>query len=232
MSDYINYYGREATGDWQGLDFMGYAYFGPIQIPPVITTFGMTDRAGTGVVWFLMWDGEDHLVLTNQPPLAFAQAQGSNWGVTAPYGQNVSVFGPWDGPYFANWRLGVSTAAATDGSGNTHGAGTPRLQFDTPDPYAGAPVHNSGGPPWIAPDINGPATESFPEPSNFPSPQPGVIPTIPSTSPPPTGGGFTAFLAAYTTNTPPLILPGQIALGTPGLGLKIVQPWHLQHFGG
>lgn len=214
MSQYLNIYGRnELTLGDPDTRIWGFTYLGPIRIPPIPTTIGMADR-NTGIIWFLMWDGAAHLVLTNQPPQPFAQWQGSNWGITKPYGQNTIIFGPWDGPYMGvtGWRLGVVTVA-----------GVPRLQFDSPDNSAHG-GYSASGPPIIAPDINGPQTQYYPESTGYPTPQPPTVPGIPSSAPVPTGGGFAAFQAAYQTNMPPLVLPALVTVGA--------QPqWHLQHLG-
>lgn len=226
MSAYLNYYGRNAEVGEPYQTLWGYTYLGPILIPPVPTTFGMEDRNpdGDGTIWFLMWDGEDHLLLTDDPPIPFAQCQGSNWGVTEPYGQNVAVFGPWDGPYMGvtGWRLGVTTEAITVG-GTPYAGGQPRLQFDSPDDAAHG-GYTASGPPIIAPNFFGQQTQSYPEPSNYPAPGVPTIPGIPSSTPLPTSGGLAAFIAAYQTNTPPLILPASpFATG--------LLRWHLQHLG-
>ena len=192
-----NYYGRNPLPDdaAYSLDFFGYQYLGPVMIPPVPTTVGMTDRAGSGAVWYLMWDGAVHLCLTNTPVMAFPQWNAS--GVAVPFPQNAVVFGPWDGPYLGQtgWRMGVTVIS-----------GVPHLQIDTPEPTQ-AHLHKNNGFPVVAPDIFGPQTQSYPEPSNYPAPGVPNVPGIPSSTPPPTGGGYTAFLAAYPTNTPPLIIP-------------------------
>lgn len=233
MSDYLNYYGRNFDQDdnW-ALNNYGYTYLGPTLIPPVPPTCGMTDRAGTGEVWYLMWDGDEHLVLTNQPPRAYAYPNSQNWNTTSQAGQDVRVYGPWDGPYMGSTgcRLGVTTASISTPSGPTP-AGVPHLQFDFPNPVdpttlaaINAPAQ---GPVVVAPYILGPQQQSYPEPTNYPAPGIPAIPGIPSTTPPPTGGGWAAFLAAYATNTPPLLLPANLPAG-PGQKAG----WHIQHYGG
>jgi hypothetical protein len=228
MTDYLNYYGR----NWevgQQLSIWGYAYLGPTLVPPVPPTVGMLDRNGTGVTYYLMWDGTAHLVLTDQPPRAFYDGRG------IATGQDVRVYGPYDGPYIGatGWRLGVTTAAPSDLSinGKSFPGGVPRLQIDQPNPQSGA-GYTSFGPSLVAPDINGPQVQSYPEPSNYPAPGIPNVPGIPSTTPPPTGGGLSAFLAAYQTNQPPLILLQNVPPETIGSWVKVVQPWHLQHLGG
>ena len=63
-----NYYGPENNSHraWA----LGYFNLGPVQIPPIPPVVGMTDRAGTGQVWYLFWDGEDHLMLSSVLPPA------------------------------------------------------------------------------------------------------------------------------------------------------------------
>jgi hypothetical protein len=219
MTGFNNYYGRNPFPD-DGpytLDFYGYTYLGPVMIPPVPTTVGMQDRGGSGVYWFLMWDGQDHLVLTNAPPMAFPQWTAA--GLSVPFPQNAAIFGPYDGPYIGQtgWRLGVLDIA-----------GVPHLQADAPDPTQ-TQLYTTLGFPVVAPDLFGPQTQSYPEPSNYPAPGVPTVPGIPSSTPVPTGGGFAAFEAAYATNTPPLILPAAIPRWSQ-LGPS-AQPWHLQHYG-
>lgn len=220
MSDYLNYYGRNFDQDdnW-ALNNYGYTYLGPTLIPPVPTTVGMTDRAGTGVVWYLMWDGATHLQITSTPPRAYTFPNSQNWNTTSLAGQNVTVYGPWDGPYLGTTgcRLGVTT----QGFSPTN----PHLQIDFPDQAGPATQVHSGafGPNVVAPYILGPQQQSYPEPSNYPAPGIPTIPGIPSTTPPPTGGGWAAFLAAYATNTPPLISV-EPTPGSPG-------EWHLIAYG-
>lgn len=205
MTGFTNYYGRNPfPSDWERtLDFMGYTYLGPVMIPPVPTTVGMVDRNGSGTTWFLMWDGEDHLLLTDQYPMNFPQWSAA--GLSEPFPQNTTVFQPYDGPYMGatGARLGVLNG---------------RLQYDFPTAAALGPA----GPPIVAPYVLGPQMQSYPEPSNYPAPGVPTIPGIPSSTPPPTGGGYVAFLAAYATNTPPLLTTSQ-NLG-PGL------PWYLEYF--
>lgn len=222
MTGFLNYYGRNPfpSDDWTNyFDFMGYAYLGPMFIPPVIPAVGMTDRNGTGVVYYLMWDGETHLLLTDVYPMAYPTEDG-------PGAQNVTIFGPWDGPYMTSgFRLGVTTAS----QGPSFPSGVPRLQFDVPgNGNPGTQVYTEGGPPIFAPYILGPQLQTYPEPSNYPAPGVPTVPGIPSSTPPPTGGGLQAFYAAASTNTPPVVVAANVTTVP-----TFAQPgWHLQHLGG
>lgn len=199
MTDYFTDIGRNAWDLGTDLTLWGLSYLGPVLIPPVPTTVGMTDRAGTGQIWYLMWDGETHVLITNSPPRPYNQTTLSQF-----IGQDVRIYGPYDGPYLgaSGCRLGITTQPPAPYTGV-------RLEMDFPDQIGPSLGSHSGtiNPPVLAPDILGPQNISFPEPSNYPAPGVPVIPGIPSTTPAPTGGGYAAFLAAYTTNTPPLILP-------------------------
>lgn len=226
MTGFINYFGRNPFPDDYDRthDFLGYTYLGPIMIPPVVPTVGMVDRnpAGGGTIWFLMWDGEQHLLLTNEYPMNFPQWSAE--GLSEPFPQNTTIYQPWDGPYISctGWRMGVTTAAV-----GQIPAGTPHLQFDAPnDPQN--QFYTSAGPPLFAPYVLGPQTQTYPEPSNYPAPGVPAIPGIPSSTPPPTGGGYGAFLAAYATNTPPVINPANL----PTIANIQRAGWHLQHYGG
>lgn len=223
MTGFINYYGRNPFPDDYDRthDFLGYTYLGPIMIPPIPTAVGMVDRNGTGVTWYLMWDGEEHLLLTNDYPMNFPQWSAA--GLSEPFPQNATVFQPWDGPYIGTtgFRLGVTTAAI----GNIP-AGTPHLQIDAPNPNLNQ-FYTSAGPPLIAPYVLGPQMQSYPEPSNYPAPGVPTIPGIPSSTPPPTGGGYEAFLLAYATNTPPLVNPADL----PAVPDVQLAGWHLQFYG-
>lgn len=218
MSSYLNYYGRNVDFGPLGLTLFGYTYLGPIPIPPIPTTVGMYDRAGTGVIWYLMWDGATHLQITNQPPLPFYVPNSQTAFSTTAQGQNTAVFGPWDGPYLGatGARLGVTTVG--------YSPTNPHLQFDFPTATSDVQEVSAGtsGPPIVAPYINGPQQQSYPEPTNYPTSGPPAIPGIPSTTPPPTGGGLAAFMAAYTTNTPPLVTVEFIPGNGPGTGWHIV----------
>lgn len=198
--------------DWWG---QGYFYLGPLRIPPTPPTVGMTDRAGTGQVWYLMWDGENHLVLTNVIP---TYAQGDYY-----------VFQPYDGPYLGStgWRMGVTTALQ---AGQLLPAGTPHLLIDFPAsngggaPGSGHPHHDH---PLVAPNINAPGAQRYPESTGWPAPQPPTVPGIPSSSPVPSGGGFAAFQDAFATNAPPLVSSTYVT-GVAG----VLQPYHIAQWGG
>jgi hypothetical protein len=103
--------------------------------------------------------------------------------VLPPASTNNYTYGPWDGPYLGDtgWRLGVTTAFI-EGQGLP--AGTPHLQFDFPD-VNGAVGRGwtTSGKPVTCPDFFAPLMWQVPQPANWPAPQPGVIPGIPSTSP-------------------------------------------------
>lgn len=72
--------------------YWGYYDLGPIQIPPLPRTFGMTDRQ-TGTVWYLSYDAaQGRLALNDTTPQTFVQ-----------------IYGPYDGPFLADtgYRLGT-----------------------------------------------------------------------------------------------------------------------------
>lgn len=178
--------------NWWGT---GYFYLGPVRIPPLVPVIGMVDIAINGTVWWLFWDGVDHLMLSS----------------TLPAGcQNYYVFQPEDGPYIGTTglKLGVNSTPQPYNFGLTVG-GEPHLQIYWPSENTFFP---NAGHPIFAPNINAPLGMKVPEPSNYPAPGIPNIPGIPSSTPPPTGGGFAAFEAAYATNQPPLVttikLPG------------------------
>jgi hypothetical protein len=179
---------------WQSY---GYWNLGPVRIPPTPPAVGMTDRAGTGEVWWLFWDGENHMLLSDTLPPALT---------------NTYIFGPWDGPHLGctGWRLGVTTAYP--GSGLLP-PGTPHLQFDFPGAIGQNRSFPESAKPLTLPDFFSPLLWSVPQPSNWPAPQPGVIPGIPSTAPVPTNGGagLSAFYAAFDTNAPILVTSSQVA---------------------
>lgn len=183
---------------------LGFWNLGPVHIPPIPPVVGMTDRAGTGQVWYLFWDGEQNLILTDVLP---------------PACQDVYVFQPWDGPYIGvtGWRLGVTTAPLAESGENE-----PHLQVDVPGTFEHVSL-GSAAKPLTCPNVFAPLFWSVPEATGWPAPQPGMIPGIPSTAPPSTGGGYTAFLAAFETNQPVLVSSTYTA-GTP-------QPWHLGLWG-
>lgn len=229
MTGFINYYGRNPFPDDYDhtLDWLGYTYLGPIMVPPVPPTFGMTDRGGTGVVYYLMWDGNNNLVLTDQPPRPFTVPTGASWNTTTQYGQDTYVFGPWDGPYVGQFRLGVTTIPPTG-----FASGEPRLQFDwigNGIPGQGA-TYTTTSPPVCAPNIFGPQMQLYPEPSNYPAPGVPTIPGIPSSTPPPTGGGYVAFLEAGTTNEPPALNMDQVVTDQAPKGGQEPTPWHIVYF--
>lgn len=213
MSQYNNLYSTPGEGTtW------GYFDLGPIRIPPTPPTVGMVDAAGTGQVWFLMWDGAEHLVLTDEIP-------------TYALG-DYTIFEPGDGPYLGGmgWRLGVTTAAQPGSFGPP---GTPHLIVDFPSHGS---MGGSAGPgqgwttihhPLVVPNIAAPGAQSYPESTGWPTPQPPTVPGIPSSSPVPVGGGFAAFDAAIATNTPPSLASVYVALTR-----YIPQPWHLEQVGG
>jgi hypothetical protein len=185
---------------WQSYGFWN---LGPVRIPPIPPAIGMTDRAGTGQIWYLFWDGESHAILSNALPPALT---------------NVYTFGPWDGPYMGSlgWRLGVTTAHVT---GQLVPTGQPHLQVDFPYTNGGSlgpgRGYSEGAKPVTLPDYTQPLLWVVPQPTNWPAPQPGTIPGIPSTSPVPSGGGLTAFYLAFATNVP-VLLGSCEAVGTPG----------------
>ena len=190
---------------------MGFWNIGPVHIPPIPPVVGMTDRAGTGEVWWLFWDSGSHLLLSNTLPAA---------------AQNNYTYGPYDGPYIGStgWRLGVTTAAQPAYS---LPAGEPHLVVDFPDSNGGSSAGQgwtSGAKPLTCPDYFAPLLWQVPESTGWPAPQPGTIPGIPSTSPPPTGGGYAAFLAAFATNRPVLVTSGYVTASA-----NVPQPFHLTH---
>jgi hypothetical protein len=193
-----------------GSEWWGYFKLGPVRIPPIQPTVGMTDRAGTGQVWYLFWDGEEHLLLSDQLPAS---------------AQNVYVFQPYDGPYIGQtgWRLGVTTETQANSFGP---ANAPHLIVDVPGTFEGSRWPVSGH-PLVAPNINGQAQWAAPESSGWPTPQPPLVPGIPSSSPAPSGGGYAAFEAAFATNSPLLVSSVQV---TPSA--DVPQPWHLGLWGG
>lgn len=164
----------------------GYWWLGPVLIPPLVPAVGITDRV-TGTVYYLLWDGNDHLVLSTTLPTPL---------------QNNYVFPPWDGPFLGTTgvRLGISNG---------------RVVFDV--------GWTESSHPLFTPNMNAPLDFVAPEPSNYPAPQPPVIPGIPSTSPVPTGGGYAAFEAAFATNQPPFVS----SLSTPTMR----DAWHLVFYG-
>lgn len=222
MSDYLNYYGHNPDFEVADTLLWGLAYLGPILIPPVPPTCGMTDRNpnGTGTVYYLMWDGMQNLVLTDQPPRPYPQSTLGTQG-----GQDTRIYGQWEGPFVGNFRLGVTTQAPAG-----FATGEPRLQFDWLDPNGQGMGYTTITPPVVAPDILGPQTISFPEPSNYPAPGVPTIPGIPSTTPAPVGGGFAAFLAAYQTNEPPLLNMVQVKTNQATKGGQLPTPWHIIYF--
>ena len=175
---------RIGNGPW-GSGF-GYLYLGPISQPPLVPTVGMTDRV-TGTVYWLYWDGADHLELSTTRSAA---------------SQNFYTFQPYDGPYIGGMLLGVSNGHLVLGGGNPG---------------------NQTTHPIFAPNFNQPLAQSYPEPTNYPAPGIPNIPGIPSSTPPPTGGGYAAFLSAYASNDPPLV----IVQPTPG----DPTPYHLYFYG-
>lgn len=82
-------------------DYYGYAYLGPIQIPPLATICAMTDRA-TNAVWYLCFDPCSDcrlaLVPSNQVPFSLVFT--------------TRVYGPYDGPFINSngLRIGVRNA--------------------------------------------------------------------------------------------------------------------------
>jgi hypothetical protein len=198
-------YDGELGGEW-----FGYWKLGPVRIPPIQPTVGMTDRNGTGQVWYLFWDGSDHLLLSNVLPAS---------------AQNVYVYQPYDGPYIGatGWRLGVTTATQ---AGSTGPSNAPHLVVDVPGTFEQTRWMTSAH-PLVAPNINGQAQYVVPESTGWPAPQPPIVPGIPSSSPVPTGGGYAAFEAAFATNSPPLVYFKYV---TPSA--QVPQPWHLGLWGG
>lgn len=197
---------------------MGFWNIGPVHIPPIPPVAGMTDRAGTGEIWYLFWDGESHLLLTNTLPAVC---------------QDIYIFQPYDGPYLGStgWRMGVTTASqpATPNSPATP-AGEPHLVIDFPDSNGGVAAsgqgYTSSARPMTVPNYFAPLQWRVPESTGWPAPQPGTIPGIPSTAPPATGGGYAAFLAAFATNVPVLVSSTYVAPS-----VNVPQPWHLLHYG-
>ena len=204
MSNDYSLVSENLVHPWQ---MYGYWNLGPVRIPPTPPAIGMTDRAGTGQIWYLLWDGESHVILSNELPPALT---------------NNYVYGPYDGPYLGTqgWRLGVTTAYPGTG---LLPPGTPHLQFDFPDHPAGG-LHSDK--PVTLPDYFAPLLWMVPQPSNWPAPQPGVIPGIPSTAPVPTNGGagLSAFYAAFATNAPILLTSTETATS----GATPI-PQHLKH---
>jgi hypothetical protein len=237
MSEMRRWYGRE-TGPGLTQYKSGFFDLGPMHIPPIQPCVGMVDRAGTGQIWYLFWDGEDHLLLTDVLPAS---------------AQNVYVFQPYDGPYIGQtgWRLGVTTltidgggfsgleigpsgdvllADTSDGLGVIPGGSTPggppHLVVDVPGTFEGSRWPSSAH-PLIAPPIAGQTLWSTPESTGWPTPQPPTVPGIPSSSPLPTGGGYAATEAAFATNTPVLVSSTYVAPSD-----NVPQPWHLGIWGG
>jgi len=64
-----------------------------------------------------------------------------------------------------------------------------------------SPEVNLSGPVWLYNTAN-PNQQTWPEPTNIPTPPPPVIPGIPSSAPPPTGGGYAAWVANFPNNLP------------------------------
>lgn len=60
---------------------------------------------------------------------------------------------------------------------------------------------NLSGTPWIY-RIGNVTQQTWPEPTNIPTAPPPTIPGIPSTTPPPTGGGYAAWVANSPNNLP------------------------------
>jgi hypothetical protein len=193
-------------GNWVG----GFFDLGPPHIPPIQPAVGMTDRAGTGQVWYLFWDGVDHLILTDTLPTS---------------AQNVYTFQPYDGPYIGQtgWRLGVTTETQP----LSHGpANSPHLVVDVPGTFEGSRWPSSAH-PLIAPPVLGQTLWSVPESTGWPTAQPPTVPGIPSSSPVPTGGGYAAFEAAFASNTPVLVSSTSVTISS-----NVPQPWHLGMWGG
>lgn len=187
--------------DWLGT---GYWYLGPISVPPLVPAVGMTDENGD--VWWLYWDGDTHLMLSD---------------TLSPALQNNYTFKQGDGPYLGATGLILSVSVQVPGRG-----GEPHLIASYPCSDAGHPV--------FAPNWNAPLSQSYPEPSNYPAPGVPQIPGIPSTTVPPTGGGFAAFEQAYATNDPPLLTSigsFNIVLPAPPGFFSKSGPWHLVWFG-
>ena len=160
-------------GPW-GSGF-GYTYLGPISQPPLVPAVGMTDE--NGKVWWLYWDGNDHLLLSDSLSAAL---------------QNNYTYKQGDGPYLGATGMILSVSVKVPGH-----LGEPHLIVNYPIKSAGHPV--------FCPNVHAPLGQEYPEPSNYPAPGIPAIPGIPSSTPPPTGGGFAAFEAAYQTNNPPLL---------------------------
>lgn len=84
--------------NYNGLDWAGFTYLGPPQIPPEASWVGMTDR-DTGVIWYLCFDpcyaGRIALVSADEIPFTKLIV--------------TRVYAPYDGPYIINegLRLGV-----------------------------------------------------------------------------------------------------------------------------
>ena len=93
---------------------------------------------------------------------------------------NYTIYQPYDGPF-----LGHGVRAYTSSG---------VLAFDK------VPGNSLSAVCWLIPPV--PGQETYPEPTNYPATPPPVIPGIPSSTVPPTGGGYAAFLAAWETNTP------------------------------
>lgn len=107
---------------------------------------------------------------------------------TLPPGlQNHTIYKPHDGPWLPFGRqLGVN-----------NGSAVVNLQLNPKQPNRGGPI--------LAFNYNSPLAQSYPEPTNYPAPGTPTTPGIPSSTPPPTGGGYSAFLAAFSTNKPTLV---------------------------
>lgn len=101
--------------------------------------------------------------------------------------QNSHVYTPKAGPWLPfGFQLGVRSGSAVVNA-----------QINRRQP--------NRGPPILAFNYNSPLLQTYPEPSNYPAPQAPTVPGIPSSTPPPTGGGYAAMLAAFSTNTPSLV---------------------------
>jgi hypothetical protein len=203
-----------------GSEWWGYFKLGPVRIPPIQPTVGMVDRAGSGQVWFLMWDAANHLLLTDELPAS---------------AQNVYVFGPYDGPYIGQtgWRLGVTTnvgfilgQSSLGGPAPLGGLVGPHLVVDVPGTFENSRWPSSAH-PLIAPSVFGQAAWRVPESTGWPAPRPPVVPGIPSSSPVPTGGGYAAFEGNFANNSPPLVSSTFVPTSA-----NVPQPWHLIFWAG
>lgn len=100
--------------DWNS--WYGFWYLGPIQVPPQAPYVGMTDRT-TGEIWYLCFDParDGRISLTN----------------TIPRSKSIvtRVFGPYDGPFLADYGLLM-------GVNNAHVVFGPALNSFGPSPYA------------------------------------------------------------------------------------------------